>query len=220
MLPEYLFQRLKAVFFDAEGTLFQIKPSVGYIYSRVCAEFGLRVSPEEMETQFREVFDQERHRYPMTPEGCYQEWKNIFLKTVEKWGTLSDPDEAFSRCYQAFAQREFFELSPGAKEALSLLKEAGLKLAIVSNWDERLRSLVRAFGLEPFFEELFISCEIGLAKPDPTLYRVACHRLGVLPQETLMIGDHPEDDVLAARQAGLWALRYPGGDLRRLFPLK
>ena len=218
MLPEAVWQEIKAVFFDAEGTLVHIHPSVGHVYAKVWAEFGLKADPEAANRAFYEVYARRKDSWPPSPEGCFQGWREVFLETAARFGSLKDPEAAYLRCYECFARKEFFRLSPGAEELLYALKRAGLKLAVISNWDERLRRLLSDFGLLSLFDELFISCELGLKKPDPALYELACQRLKVSPSSALMVGDSLEDDVLGARRAGLWALRYPGGDLRLLFP--
>ncbi len=220
MLPLEIWQGIKVVLFDAEGTLFQIWPSVGHIYAEVCRSFGLLASPTELSQSFQKAWEahlKRRHQRRLTPKECFREWYQIFLDTVSPYGKLTDPEAAYQACYEAFAQKEAFRLSPGI-EVLSLLREQGHRLAIISNWDERLRRLLKDFGLLALFEEVFIACEIGLAKPDPTFFELACQRLRISPEEALMIGDNLEEDVLAARKAGLWALSYPGGDLKRLFP--
>ncbi len=218
MLPETLFEEIEAVFFDAEGTLFVIYPSVGHVYARICKEHGLLVSPQEMERHFREVFATLRKKnFRLDPEGCFTYWRQVFQETVRRFGSLDDLDAAFKKCYQAFASKENFRLNPGARESLTYLRKKGKKLALISNWDERLRALVADFGLEDLFEEIVISCEVGYAKPEPEIYLLTCRKLAVDPEKVLMVGDQLEEDVWAARKAGLWALRYPGGDLRRLF---
>ena len=111
MLPGYLFQKLKAVLFDAEGTLFHIHPSVGQIYAEVCAQKGLMVPADKMERAFRDTFKKLKRGHRLDPEGCYQKWKEIFLATVGNFGSLEDPEGAFSLCYQAFSRRENFRLA-------------------------------------------------------------------------------------------------------------
>jgi len=217
MLPEYLFAKIKVVFFDAEGTLFTIHPSVGHIYARVAEKFGIKASCEAIERRFFEIYRQSRRAWEADHESCFEGWRDVFLKTMEGFGTLSDPEAAFKECYECFARREFFRLSPGVRETLAFLREKGRRLAVISNWDERLRRLIEAFELSSFFEEIFISCETGLAKPDPAIFEFACQKMGVRPEEALMVGDSLEDDVLGARRAGLFALRYPGGNMKRLF---
>ncbi len=217
MLPDYLFARIKVIFFDAEGTLFTIHPSVGHIYATVGEKFGVKASPEAIQKKFFEIYRKSRNRWEAEPESCFEGWREVFLKTMEAFGRLEDPEAAFKYCYECFARKEFFRTVPEVKETLELLRERGRRLSIISNWDERLRRLLKELALDHYFEEIFISCETGLAKPDPAIFELACRKLDVSPEEALMVGDSLEDDVLGARTAGLWALRYPGGSLKRLF---
>lgn len=224
MLPREIWEKIKAVFFDAEGTLLHIKPSVGHIYVKVCQKYGLQADPKALGESFQRAFAAHLKRrkqgeITLSPDGCREEWRRVFQEAVSPFGELGSPEKAFEECYEAFARAEAFSLAPGTREALTAIKISGRRLAIVSNWDERLRRLLEEYGLCPLFEKIFISCEVGVAKPDPQIFLIACQHLGIEPQEALMIGDSLEDDVLAARQAGLWALHYTGGDLRRLFPL-
>ncbi len=222
MLPRDIWVKIKAVFFDAEGTIFHIRPSVGDIYAKICQRFGLDISSEKLHESFRKAWEahlKRRGRTILKPEVCIEEWRKIFLDTVSFHGTLSDPEAAYRTAYETFARRESYELSPGIKDVFSFLKESGKKLAIISNWDERLFTLLRDFDLLKFFDEVLIACEIGISKPDVQIFKLACKKLNVAPSQALMIGDQMNEDILGARQAGLWALRYPGGDFRFLFPI-
>ena len=67
--------------------------------------------------------------------------------------------------------------------------DAGMKLAIVSNFDTRLRPILQQLGLEQLFDSILISAEIGVEKPNPTIFEKACQQLGVLPEETVHVGD-------------------------------
>ncbi len=218
MLPKPIWQEIEAVFFDAEGTLVHITPSVGHIYAKIWERYGLLADPEEINQIFYQIFRATRGRWDSDPESCFEGWKEVFLKTASHFGSLKKPEEAYRECYECFAKKEFFTLAPDTFITLEKLKRSGIRLAVISNWDERLKRLLKALDLLPFFEAIFIACELGLAKPDPAIYEHACQQLKVPPKRALMVGDSLEDDVLAARKAGLWALRYPGGSLLRLFP--
>ncbi len=223
MLPRDIWPKIKVVFFDAEGTLFLMRPSVGHIYINVCQKYGLKADPQALGESFGRAFFQHMKRrkegkVPLTPEGCKEEWRRIFFEAIAPFGELEDPEATFRECYDAFAQPEAFALAPGIPQVLECLRASGRRLGIISNWDERLIRLLEAYKLSSFFEDILVSCLVGLAKPQKEIYTEACRRFGVAPEEALMVGDSLEDDVLAAREAGLWALHYPGGDLRRLFP--
>ncbi|WP_022852661.1 HAD-IA family hydrolase [Thermodesulfatator atlanticus] len=220
MLPEYLWDTIETVFFDAEGTLLHIYPSVGHIYAEICKSFGIEVEPTELQKAFFKTYLKKRGNWTLSPESCFQGWKEVFFETISQFGSLSDPEKAYHTGYECFAKKDYFLLTPDTRETLKALKASGRKIAVLSNWDERLIRLLKDLGLAEEFDDIIVSCEVGLAKPDPAIYKLACERLATEPSRALMIGDSIDDDVIGARKAGLFALRYPGGSLKKLFPKK
>lgn len=84
----------------------------------------------------------------------------------------------------------------------------GYKVGLLSNaWDDLRQVMKQRFGFDGLFDELIISGEVGLAKPDPRIFHLALERLGVQPGEAIFV-----DDVLAnvevARGVGLHAIQY------------
>ncbi|MBX6422090.1 HAD family hydrolase [Thermosulfurimonas sp. F29] len=207
---------IRAVFFDAEGTLLHIYPSVGAVYARVLAEFGHPVPEEELERRVRKRWPEfKRYFRDFSPEICRRTWRRIFREAVEPW--LADPgEELFSAVYEAFARPDSFRLAPGTEEGLRFLRERGVKAAVLSNWDERLFRVLEAFGLDRYFERVFVACERGFGKPEPEFYLLACAEMAVQPGEALMIGDDPELDCEAALRVGLRARLYRGEDIFRI----
>jgi putative hydrolase of the HAD superfamily len=95
------------------------------------------------------------------------------------------------------------------------------KTAILSNaWSDARENFTRLFGLDQAFDQMIISAEEGITKPDPRAYRRAAERLGVRPEESVFVDDFIEN-VEGARAVGMQAIHYrPGlevaGELRRL----
>ncbi|RUM89040.1 MAG: hypothetical protein DSZ24_02235 [Thermodesulfatator sp.] len=209
---------LRAVLLDAEGTLLYIYPSVGEIYARVLAGEGLFLPAGELDQRLRALWPvfRKAFRDHFSPEGCRKKWEELFRQVVAPWLDGRAGRELFFLVYEAFSRPENFRLAPGAQEALEALKRQGLKLAVLSNWDERLPRLLRALQWTDYFEAVFLACEMGVGKPDPRAFHRACEALGVAPEETLMIGNDPEDDYQGALAAGLRARLYRGEDLRDL----
>ena len=86
---------------------------------------------------------------------------------------------------------------------LELLRERGLKVGLISNCSEEEVISFGQSGLAPYFDDVIFSYEVGVAKPNPEIYRMACDRLGVTPQESLFIGDGGSDELRGASNAGL-----------------
>jgi len=92
------------------------------------------------------------------------------------------------------------------------------QLAVISNFDGRLRFILQHLGISKFFAEIFISSEIGADKPDPEIFQRALKLIDLKPNEVLHVGDDPERDWEAASAAGLSIFRLdrPKNSLRDL----
>jgi putative hydrolase of the HAD superfamily len=88
---------------------------------------------------------------------------------------------------------------------LQLLRDRGYSLAVVSNADGRVEALLDTLGLGGYFDCVIDSGVVGVEKPDPRIFRMACERLDVAPEESVYVGDIYEIDVVGARGAGLRA---------------
>ena len=114
--------------------------------------------------------------------------------------------ELFPLIYQRFAQRDAWRLFDDVRPTLATLRKRGFKLAVISNWDERLDSLLRQFDLDSCFDAVLISTHVGFHKPSPEIFQHAAARLNLPPGALLHVGDRVVEDVAGASQAGLRAL--------------
>ena len=113
----------------------------------------------------------------------------------------------------AIAYRAFADAAP----ALQRLREAGLRIAVVSNWDVSLHDALELTGLAPLAHAVLSSAEVGAEKPARTIFEAAAARLEMPVERLLHVGDDPEVDVDGARKAGLYAVLVDrgGGPARR-----
>lgn len=96
-----------------------------------------------------------------------------------------------------------WEVFSEAEGVLRELRRQGIPMGIVSNWPATLEATLRDAGLRGFFEAVVVSGVVGYAKPHPKIFRLALERLGVLPEQTLFVGDSLEDDVKGAQAVGM-----------------
>jgi putative hydrolase of the HAD superfamily len=113
-----------------------------------------------------------------------------------------DRPELADTLYTEFtaARARATRLFPEVREVLTVLA-AELPLALTTNGNAELSWV----GLEPLFRTVVRPAECGVQKPDPAIYRITAERLGTEPARVLHVGDHPVEDVAAARAAGLQA---------------
>jgi putative hydrolase of the HAD superfamily len=110
-----------------------------------------------------------------------------------------------------------------AEAALAELRGLGLKLVCVSNWDVSLPDVLARCGLRDSLHGVVTSAEVGVRKPDPTIFGPALRLAGCSAPEALYVGDTPAEDLEGARAAGIPALlidREGGGDIRSLTAIR
>jgi len=135
-------------------------------------------------------------------------WREIVERVLRELAPgLSelDRDNFFEIAYEHFSEAGVWELYPEVVEVLERLRPR-FQLAVVSNFDGRLRMILEHLGLSKFFSHIFVSSEIGADKPDPEIFCRALKFMKLQPTEALHIGDDPERDWKAANAAGLSVL--------------
>ena len=216
---------LKAVFFDAAGTLFYLTKTVGDHYALVGEEVGLNLEAKKLDAAFysawaklppREAIDGPRED---DDKDWWRELTDLVLREVAPEIGELDRDNFFEVAYEHFAESGVWELYP---DVIGLLKQLHrrFQLAIVSNFDGRLRVILERLGISKYFGHIFVSSEIGADKPDPEIFRRALKVLHLQPGDVLHVGDDPERDWHAAAIAGLsiFKLDRTKNSLRDLLP--
>jgi len=191
----------RAVTFDVGGTLIQPWPSVGHVYAEVASRNGLLVSPELLNRQFAEAwkgFDGFNH--------TKEDWRRMVDLTFQGLARTPPSLTFFEQLYSRFMAPEVWRTFPDVLQALEMLRSRGLKLAVISNWDERLRPLLHSLELDRYFEEIVISCEVGAAKPSVMIFSRTAEALKLSPSEILHVGDDAIADVGGAHGAGFKAV--------------
>lgn len=104
---------------------------------------------------------------------------------------------------------------PDALETLAELRRRGRKLGLISVCSQDVPHVWDETALGGEFDATVFSCDVGVSKPDPRIYEIACERLGVEPADCLFVGDGANDELPGAERAGMTALqlRAPGEPL-------
>ncbi len=207
--------RVRAVFFDAGGTLIRPWPSVGGIYAAVTGRLGAEIAPERFEEILYPVWADYREKaargevpLPTSDEGDLAMWRimaeRLFAGLPEIRGV--DFERWFVDVYEAFASGETWRFFPEVEETLARLKQRGLTLGIVSNWSSRLRGILERIGAHESMDFTVISAVVGARKPDPRIFLPALEASGARPEEAVHVGDTYGEDVVGAEAAGVKGL--------------
>jgi putative hydrolase of the HAD superfamily len=203
---------LKAIFFDAVGTLFYLNGTVGDHYARVGSEVGLVLDANQLDHAFYSAWNKMPQRAAIDgprendDKGWWRELVDLVLDRVSPSLGEFDRDNFFEIAYEHFAEAGVWELYPEVPGVLEKL-QSGFHLAIVSNFDGRLRFILEHLGISKYFVHVFVSSELGTDKPDPEIYQRALRAMKLSPNEVLHVGDDLERDWEGATAAGLSIFR-------------
>jgi putative hydrolase of the HAD superfamily len=214
---------LKAVFFDAAGTLFGPREPVGASYVRIAREYGVDASVTDVEARFRRTF----HEAPPLAFGPghsahdlrrleRQWWYDLVVATFGGLGEFKDFDAYFDALFAFFADPMHWIADANAAPTLERLSNSGRILGVISNFDHRLYRILDGLGLSRYFDSVTISSEAGYAKPAPEVFRVALAQHSVQPVEALHVGDSEHLDLAGAAAAGVAAIVIAPNALQRL----
>ena len=200
---------IKAVFFDAAGTLIKPARSVGESYAAIAAKHGKEVSSTNITERFRTCFDAApRLAFPSATEDTVAAlerdwWKSLVAQVFEPWSPFVRFEEYFAELFAYFASPNAWTLYPEVLETLTSLKERDLILDVISNFDSRLVRILDGLGAGAQFENIFVSSRVGYAKPDGRIFNAALSYHGLAPAQALHVGDSEINDLRGANQAGL-----------------
>ncbi len=212
MATESKAKSIKAIFFDAAGTLLYLTKTVGEHYALVGHEVGLDLDAQKLDRAFHTAWQQMPPRLPIDkprPDDDKDWWRRLVDRVLDQVApSLSqfDRDNFFEIAYEHFAEPGVWELYPEVPGVLEKLR-LRFQLAVVSNFDGRLRFILQHLGIAKYFTHTFISSELGADKPDPEIFRRALKVIDLKPDEVLHVGDDRERDWQAAIAAGLSVFR-------------
>jgi len=203
---------IRAVLFDAAGTLIHLPRGVGWHYREVAARHGLDLEEKRLGAAFGEAFQNAGPRAATAgtrPDDDKSWWRNVVRRVLAACGW--DPEAAafdpiFEDLYAHFAEPGVWALYPEVPAVLEAL-HGKYRLGVVSNFDRRLYPVLEHLGVRRYFDAIVISSEVGADKPDTRIFAAALSALGVSAAEAVHAGDHPDQDWQAAAAAGLHVYR-------------
>jgi len=199
---------MRAIFFDAVGTLIHPDPPAALAYARIGQRFGSRLGEAQVVQRFAAAFAHEEEldragNLRTSAERERRRWRTIVARVLDD---VTDAEACFRALYEHFAQPHAWRCDPAAAFLLQKLNDAGYHLGLASNYDERLRSVVAGLASLQRIQHLVISAEVGWRKPAPEFYAALCRAVDLPAATILHLGDDRSNDYDGARAAGLQAL--------------
>lgn len=200
----------KLLLFDAAGTLFYLPRGVAAHYREVALRHGCDIPEASLGAAFKAAWqhlpppEETRQRRLDDDRSWWRALVDLTLTACEVAPEALARDAYFDELYASFTEPGVWALFPDSAELLPKLREK-YRLAIVSNFDGRIRSILEHLGVLEFFDPIVISSEHGADKPSAWLFHQALLAAGIPPHEALHIGDDLVCDVEGAQKAGIAA---------------
>jgi putative hydrolase of the HAD superfamily len=205
---------VRAVFFDAVGTLIHPEPSAAAVYAAMARSLGSRLTEAGISARFRTAFARQEaldraDGWRTSEERERRRWRQIVAEVLPD---VCDGERCFRELFTHFGRPQAWRCDPEAAGVLAELDRRGYVLGMASNYDARLHAVAAGFPELRPLRHVVISSEVGWRKPAPEFFRAICARLGLAPAEVLYVGDDRANDYEGARAAGLRAVLVGTGD--------
>jgi putative hydrolase of the HAD superfamily len=191
------------VLLDALGTLVELERPWPHLLDELAARGVVVGEGDARRAMLAEMAYYRAHHDEAVDWPALKDLRRRCAAVVQtELGTALPLDDVLDALLGAIRFRAYPEV-PGV---LARLRQDGARLAVVSNWDVSLHDVLERTELRPLVDAVVISAELGVAKPDPAIFRAALDRLGAAAGGALHVGDSVEHDVVGARAAGIEAV--------------
>ncbi len=205
-----LLNGVDAVVFDAVGTLIYPDPPAPEVYAELGRRFGSQQMVSDIVPRFRAAFAREEavdfeQGLRTSEDREIERWRRIVAAALDD---VSDQEACFRELFEHFSRPVAWRCDPHAAETLEELARRGYMLGMASNYDHRLRWVVKDLQALMPIRHLIISSEVGWRKPSAKFYDALCRIMNLPAQNILYVGDDPVNDYEGSRTAGLRALLF------------
>jgi HAD superfamily hydrolase (TIGR01509 family) len=189
-------RKIKAVLFDLDGVLVDATEWHYEALNRALGLFGYHIARYEHLTSYNGLPTRKKLEMLSIEKGLPKGLHSTINSIKQKYTR----EEILRQCVPVF-EKEYM---------IRQLKRDGYQLACCSNSvRQSLELMLRASGLLELFDHLVSNEDVHKAKPDPEMYLTACARLGIAPEESVIVED-AEHGAEAARRAGGHLCRVSG----------
>jgi len=206
---------IKAIFFDLDGTLRFSDPAPHIVFAEEAIRLGLEISLEARrraavwEHQYFGGSEEARADRAAFRDDSTAFWTNYSRRQLVELGAspvLAMEMATLLHGYMHEHYRPQDRLMPHVEQVLTVLKDAGLLLGVISNREQPFGEYLREIGLASYFDFSLAAGEVKSWKPDKAIFEHALCMTGMKAEETLYVGDNYYADVVGARNAGIRAI--------------
>lgn len=204
---QQLSKKYHHIFFDLDRTLWDFDAAAEVAFEKIYDQYHLKdlgiPSAHEFHLVYHPLNEKLWELYRANQITKDELNHTRFMKPLEHYGIRNDElADRLSEDYVYWSPR-IVRLVPGTMELLDYLKPKYHLHLITNGFQEVQHTKLSGSGMEPYFETLTVSEEVGVKKPNPEIFEYALRKAGATPEESLMIGDEMDVDIDGARAAGM-----------------
>jgi putative hydrolase of the HAD superfamily len=196
----------RAIVFDVVGTLVEPAPAVAEAYRAAALRHGIDHDVADIGGRFRTAW----RRQEALDAVAFPPFGTSGVRERERWRAIvadvfdaaPQSDAIFGDLWAHFGRPAAWRPIPAGRDLVQAARNAGLTVALASNFDERLFGIATVIEPLSWADHVFASSELGWRKPAVDFFRTVEWRLGRSPTELVLVGDDPELDIAAGRRAG------------------
>jgi len=179
------------------------------VFVDICAKHGVIVDLDKVfeayEIYVREDGSFFKKNRDLADQDTVKIWSLCNSQLLEFLGVKEDMDSLAKRITNDYPTSATIEWRyyPDAPNALAELRQKGLLLGVVSNFDPSLEDILKRLDLAHCLDTVISSEIVGILKPDPQIFRLALRDVGVEAENAIYAGDKYDPDVVGSRSAGL-----------------
>ncbi|CAH6790452.1 haloacid dehalogenase-like hydrolase domain-containing protein 3 [Phodopus roborovskii] len=208
--------QMRLLTWDIKDTLIKLRRPVGEEYASKARAHGLVVEATALEQAFGQAYRVHSHNFPNYGQSCgltsRQWWVDLILNTFHLAG-VPDAQAVIpiaDQLYKDFSRPSTWQVLEGAETTLKGCRKRGLRLAVISNFDQRLEDVLVGLGLWEHFDFVLTSEAAGCPKPDPRIFHKALQIACVEPAVSAHVGDSYLCDYQGARAVGMQSFLLAG----------
>ncbi len=208
-MSHFVHAGIRAVFFDAVGTLIFPEPSAPEVYVAAAQRLGVKLDPAIVRARLWKAFNDEETldraaHWVTSEEREYERWQRIVTASLPE---VEERDLCFHELFEHFAKPSAWRVNETAAACFDLLRQRGVTLGLASNYDARLLSVLDGHALlAPIRERIVVSAATGFRKPSIAFFAEVMRIAQCEANEILFVGDDLVNDYEGAIASGLNAV--------------
>lgn len=215
---------IKLVTFDATNTFLKFRVPPWEYYATIASNYGFKGNGNDIKPRILQGFKEMNKLHPNFGKDTifWEQWWTMIVERAFQCDLDKENILKISlKLIEDYKTAKCWEVAQGTEDLLEYLKNYGINVGVISNFDPRLHNVLNNLKLRSFFEFVLTSYDVGISKPDKKIFKLAEEKCktNISASQCLHIGDDIKNDYEGAMNAGWHALLLTDEPIKSQNPL-